>query len=310
MTHPTLAPTAISDGRGLGDAHTNDSFATPTLHPAELPTLPTPTAQSSSRIQRDEPSSRPSTLYGGADHEQAAFPHKSASMSSAGNSFTTTPISSIDLEKGSLGREIKLHNTSRDRWDRRSRDPEKAAAERGSHGRSQRHVTPRWAYLEDDDELNGRELQERKAGKILLFFAGPCVVLSFLNAIWTFISLLITALAQPVRVCARRPTFGQQLGGLLGPALNLQLKSIYTPLTPHADEDTSYRPGMLLSVQLLSPFLSLGMMVGAWVVAVFWLSSAVVGDPAGTDKRDDGRETVLALRGWWERWLEKAIQEE
>ncbi|KAK4635265.1 hypothetical protein CLAFUW4_02301 [Fulvia fulva] len=313
MIDSTLAPRA--NDQGLGDAVASDPFATPTLNPADLPTPPAPAAQLPYRVQRDESTSRPSTLYGGPHHEQAAYPYKSASMSSAGNSSTMTPISSIDLEKASLGREIrqqKHHSISRDQEsrDRRIRDPEKAAAARDSRSRSIRHETDRVAYLEEGEELDERELQEKKAGKILLFLAGPVVVLSFLNAIWTFISLFITAMAQPVRLCARRPTFGQQLGGLLGPALNLQLRRLYTPLTPHADEDTSYRPGMLLVVQLLSPFLSLGMMVAAWVVAVFWLSSAVVGDPAGTDKRDDGKETVLVLRGWWETWLEKAIQEE
>lgn len=313
MTDPTLAP-RLND-QGWGDTYTSDPFATPTLKPADLPTLPAPAAQLPSRTQRDESSSRPSTLYGGLHHEQATYSYKSASMSSSGNSSAMTPNSSIDLEKASLERKIceqKHHSTSRDREsrDRRSKAPEKAAAARDSRDPIRRHETERVTYMEDDDGLEDEERQANKAGKILLFLAGPCVVLSFLNAIWTFISLFITAMAQPVRLCARRPTFGQQLGGLLGPALNLQLKRIYTPLTPHADEDTSYRPGVLLMAQLLSPFLSLGMMVAAWVVAVFWLSSAIVGDPAGTDKRDDGKETVLVLRRWWEKWLMKSILEE
>jgi hypothetical protein len=74
-----------------------------------------------------------------------------------------------------------------------------------------------------------------------------------------------------------------------------------------ANEDFSYHAGSLVLVQLLSPFMSMGMMVVAWVVAVFWLLTMVVGDPAGLDKRDDGKESVLAIRKWWEGWLVRSI---
>merc|ERR1712070_74782 len=107
----------------------------------------------------------------------------------------------------------------------------------------------------DYDEDDGRRTQEKKAVQILAYLAGPCVVLSFLNCFWAIISIILTLFTQPVRLCARRPSFGQQLGGLLGPALNLQLKSIYTPLKPHANEDMSYHSFALVMVHILSPFL-------------------------------------------------------
>lgn len=312
MPEPTLAPR--HNDHGL----VSDPFATPTLNPADMPTPPEPIAQIASRAQlqtSQEMSSRPSTLHGGFNNDQPNYPYKSESMSSNGTGFTMSPISSIYLEKSSSPARKSSHrkeqSASKDRHskERRSRDPEKAiySPSRGSYDR--RPVTDRVAYLEDDELDESRELQERNAVKILLFLSGPVVVLSFLNAIWTLISVVITTLAQPVRLCARRPNFGQQLGGLLGPALNLQLKSIYTPLPPHADEDLSYRPGMLLVVQFLSPFHSLGIMLASWVIWIYWISSAVVGDPAGTDKRDDGRETALMLRDWWEGWLVKSMRE-
>lgn len=320
MTDPSLAPR--HNDQGFTEGHASNPFATPTLHPEDLPTPPEPVAQIffNSQSAQSAPLANTSSPSVRPHHEKPSYSYKSASMSSSGESSMMTGISSIDLEKGALGREqVQKKNTSRDRQsrDRRSRegrvrDPEKAAHSRssGSHDGQRRGNADRVAYLEDNEQDEAKQLQEEKAVKILLYLSGPCVVLSFLNAIWTFISLVITSMAQPVRLCARRPTFGQQLGGLLGPALNLQLKSIYTPLPPHADEDSSYRTGMLLAVQLLSPFLSLGMMIAAWVVAVFWVSSAVVGDPAGTDRRDDGRETVMALRNWWENWLVRSMREE
>lgn len=143
--------------------------------------------------------------------------------------------------------------------------------------------------------------------KILFFLSGPVVALSFLNFIWTIISLVIVTLSQPVRLCARRLTFGQQLASLLGPALNLQLKSIYTPLPPFANEDGVFHPGMLVMVHLISPLLGLGVVICAWTVAAYWAMAGIVGDPAGMDKRDDGKETVLGLRHWWENLMLKGI---
>lgn len=284
-------------------------FATTRQNQIIEPTYPKPIAQVPQRIiapLEQSPDGRQSSRQDSADSA-----HKSTSLSTTTDSLLITPMSSADREKRSLARESNSHRSSKHK--RSSRDPEKSAGyspNRHSRERHSRSSHTHISYTEDDDVDEARELQEEKAVKILLFFSFPCVVLSLLNAIWTLLSLLITLLTQPVRVCARRPTFGQQLGGLLGPALNLQLKSIYTPLPPHADEDLSYHPAMLVAVQLLSPFLSFGMMLAAWVMAVYWLSSAVVGDPAGTDKRDDGKETVLALRGWWEKWLTRSVRED
>ncbi|CAK3888211.1 hypothetical protein MYCFIDRAFT_210176 [Lecanosticta acicola] len=330
MTAPALTPRA-SDQESA-DVYASHPFATPTSTAAELPSPPEPAAQLLSKSQPHHvrgSSTRPPMINRPLSEDHGAYSHKSSAVSSTASSPITSPISSIDLEKHAMSREAspkKQGRTSRDRQsrhsrhsrhsrysrhsrDRSSRDPEKAVHSPPHLHRNRRLEAEQIAY-EYDDVDETRQMQEAKAVKILLYFSGPCVVLSFLNSIWTFITVIISLLAQPVRLCARRPSFGQQLGGLLGPALNLQLKSIYTPLPPHADEDLTYRPGLLVAVQLLSPFLSLGMMIAAWVVAVFWISSAVVGDPAGMDKRDDGKETVLSLRNWWERWLVRSMREE
>lgn len=276
-----------------------DPFATPPAITSQLPSRPTPAALG-----------RPIQPHDQSPH--AAFPIKSASMSSAGTG-STTRTGSIDCDEKSGSMEGVAEPPTKSRHFQR--DPEKALQSPTRHSRYSRDRHSRGdishrTYIEDDDVEESRQVQENKALKILFFLAGPCAVLSTLNAFWTIISLFITIMTQPVRLCARRPGFGQQLGGLVGPALNLQLKSIYTPLAPHADEDTTYKPGMLVLVMLLSPFLGMGMMLAAWVAAIYWVSSLVVGDPAGLDKRDDGRETVLALRKWWENWLVRSIRNE
>lgn len=230
------------------------------------------------------------------------IPGHFGSMSSDGSGSLISPISSIDLEK-SLAQE----NASR----KPRRDPEKAINHAMGETNQQTAIShaATMTYFEDDGD-DSRGVQEKHAVKILFFLSGPCVVLSTINTVWTCISLIITLLSQPVRLCARRLTFGQQLGSLLGPALNLQLRCIHMPLQPHANEDASYHTLMLVAVHMINPFLSLVLMFVAWVFAAYWVVSLVLGDPAGMDKRDDGRDAVLSLRKWWEMWLMRGVKEE
>lgn len=53
----------------------------------------------------------------------------------------------------------------------------------------------------------------------------------------------------------------------------------------------------------------MGVAVAAWTVAMYWVFAAIVGDPDGSEGGNDGVETVLGLRGWWERWLVRAMLE-
>jgi len=284
-----------------------DPFASPASQAVDTPRYPEACAQL-------PPKTTGPTYTGGplATSEQldtATTSHKSASMSSGG-----TTMSSFDLEKGTAKEQDKQNRRSkRDS----TRDPEKDFYSAQTPARS--HRSPRNShrpsrdggsviYSDAESEIDeGLAIQEAKAMRILFFLSGPVIALSFLNLIWTLISLVITTLSQPVRLCARRITFGQQLASLLGPALNLQLKSIYTPLPPYANEDCVFHPGMLVFVHLVSPILSIGVAVAAWVVACYWLMAGMVGDPAGMDKRDDGVETVLGLRRWWENLMLKGI---
>jgi len=287
-----------------------DPFASPASQAISTPRLPEPCVQLQPRTSTGPTTSDEALANTGLQNTPyIETGHKSASMSSGG-----TTMSSFDLEKGMSGSKAK-----QDRRSKRdsTRDPEKVfynAQTPRSH-RSARHSRRQSRddvesvmYSDAESEVDaGLALQEAKAMKILFFLSGPVIALSFLNLFWTLISLIITVLSQPVRLCARRITFGQQLASLLGPALNLQLKSIYTPLPPHANEDGVFHPGMLVFVHLVSPILSIGVAIAAWVVAAYWLMAGIVGDPAGMDKRDDGRETVLGLRRWWENLMLKGI---
>lgn len=233
-------------------------------------------------------------------------------MSSAGASSTLTSFSFADPEKTSPPRTSPQHSRQPSTY---TIDQEKAAYLHANPDmpRPHRHTrrvdssSSSTIYSLSGELSPGQEEQEQHALKILLFLSFPIVCLSWLLLFWLLIALFITTLSQPVRLCARRLTFSQQLSSLLGPALNLQLKSIYTLLPPHANEDGNFHAGNLVLILTCAPLLSMGVAIAAWVVAAYWLMAGMVGDPAGMDKRDDGKETVLGLRRWWEAVLIKAV---
>ena len=67
---------------------------------------------------------------------------------------------------------------------------------------------------------------------------------------------------------------------------------------------------VLVLVSMLSPLYAMAIAVAAWVAGAFWLYTAVLGNPDGREDRDDGREAVLAVRRWWERWLIQSLEPE
>ena len=72
--------------------------------------------------------------------------------------------------------------------------------------------------------------------------------------------------------------------------------------------DLEYKPFCLIMVYLAAPLLSVGVAIAAWVSACFWIFAITIGNPDGTERRDDGRATVLGVRNWWERYLLSAVR--
>ena len=136
-----------------------------------------------------------------------------------------------------------------------------------------------------------------------LFLSLPCALLSFLVMLWTMVALLIALLLQPFRLFSSRSTLPTQLTTFLAPPLNLQLHLIYS-----FSASTEYSAPMLVIVQLFSPFVAVGVAIAAWTAAFFWFFSAILGDPAGQDGHNDGKESILGVRNWWDRWLSRALR--
>lgn len=59
-------------------------------------------------------------------------------------------------------------------------------------------------------------------------------------------------------------------------------------------------------VLLLSSLMSFGLLLLAWTAAFFWVFAMMLGNPDGTERKDDGRAAVLGVTRWWQIWLGKA----
>lgn len=73
-----------------------------------------------------------------------------------------------------------------------------------------------------------------------------------------------------------------------------------------AETNRHYTIGMSILVLTLSPFFSIAILLFAWTAASFWVFTMVMGNPDGTERKDDGRAAVLGVCKWWQTWLCKA----
>ena len=168
---------------------------------------------------------------------------------------------------------------------------------------------------------------------------------AFCASLYTIFALLFALLVSPLRLCPltsyfKRTSFRTQLCDLLVPALHVHERLIGLTQAHHrhrrssasqwiyeddddavdhdpdvsthqhqhavVDPSEGFSVGGLIIVLLLSPFLSLALLLVAWTAAFFWVFALLLGNPDGTERRDDGRAAVLGVCRWWQRWLGKA----
>ncbi|EEH35755.1 hypothetical protein PAAG_00078 [Paracoccidioides lutzii Pb01] len=67
---------------------------------------------------------------------------------------------------------------------------------------------------------------------------------------------------------------------------------------------------VLILIHLLSPFLLAPLLLAMWIASFFWVFAMIVGNPDGTERRDDGRVAVLGVRNWWAGWLGRGRRRE
>ena len=118
-------------------------------------------------------------------------------------------------------------------------------------------------------------------------------------------------LLYPLCFCLKQWPIGARFRHFLSPLLVLQLGLVYSSYDiddPVHSKSTGIVVHVLVS--MLSPLYAMIVAVATWVAGVFWLYTAILGNPDGREDRDDGREAVLAVRGWWERWLIQSLERE
>lgn len=125
-----------------------------------------------------------------------------------------------------------------------------------------------------------------------------------------FFTLLVAfglLLASPVRLVHKQNSFGDQLIRTVAPLFKHHLEMMYAPSVDYAFE-WDFQPGMLIAVHLVAPLVSVGVALAACVTGAFWIFTSIMGNPDGTERRDDGADAILAVRNWWERCLLGAIK--
>ncbi|KAL2218518.1 hypothetical protein M432DRAFT_372389 [Thermoascus aurantiacus ATCC 26904] len=170
---------------------------------------------------------------------------------------------------------------------------------------------------------------------MLLHLSTSVPIFSICAGVYTIFSLLFVVFSSPLRLCPpvpffRSTSFATQLCQLLVPPLHVQERLVRrsrpssrrrspsgSPTRRKQHENDPYRSAplaltdsysvsALIFVHLLSPFLGLGLLLAVWTAAFFWVFAMIVGNPDGTERRDDGRAAVLGVGSWWRKWLAKA----
>ncbi|KAJ9245432.1 hypothetical protein DTO169E5_737 [Paecilomyces variotii] len=191
------------------------------------------------------------------------------------------------------------------------------------------HVQSRGSVYAGIDEEPVKSDGSRNALLLLLHMSTSVPTLSLVTCLYTMFSVVFVTLSSPLRLCPPTPffkstSFSTQLCQLLVPALHMHerimrprksgqrrrssqglhsndpYRSAPLPLTD------SYYAANIVYVLLLAPFLCLGLELAAWTAAFFWVFTMMMGNPDGTERKDDGRAAVLGVANWWRKWLRRA----
>jgi len=130
---------------------------------------------------------------------------------------------------------------------------------------------------------------------------------SLFIAIFTLIAVLFLLLISPVRFCQHSCSISTSTIRTLAPLFRNHLRLISAHSVDEA-HTFDFKPVMLVLIHIISPLLSIGVAVAAWTSAAFWLFTLMMGNPDGTERKDDGRAAVLAVRDWWETLLLNAVR--
>ncbi|KAE8144884.1 hypothetical protein BDV25DRAFT_165879 [Aspergillus avenaceus] len=198
------------------------------------------------------------------------------------------------------------------------------------------------SYMSDNHHLAATRIQKRaihneeplvedgQDALVMLFrLSIPVPIFSFCASLYTIFGLLFVILVLPLRIGScipyfRATSFRAQLCHLLVPQLHIheRLVGLRRPSSLRSsptqsicnDQDESsltdacehYSIFGLIAVLLLSSLLSVAFLLLALTAGFFWVFAMIMGNPDGTERKDDGRAAVLGVCKWWQIWLSKA----
>lgn len=151
--------------------------------------------------------------------------------------------------------------------------------------------------------------QHARNQQIYLSVLAPLLALPI--ALYTLVIGTLLLLLFPLCFCLKQSPISARFRHSLSPLLVFQLGLVYSSYDID-DPVRSETSGVvvLFLVSMLSPLYAMAIAVATWIAGVFWFYTAILGNPNGREDRDDGREAVLAVRGWWERWLIQSLEPE
>ena len=142
--------------------------------------------------------------------------------------------------------------------------------------------------------------------QIYLSTVAPLLALPL--ALYTLLTATVLLLLLPLRLCI--PTYPSPncFYHFLSPPSTYQLSLIFSSYEKDSINDPRTRSIIkLILFNIVAPIYAVAIAAAAWVAAIFWSYTAILGNPDGKEERDDGREAVLSVRGWWERWLVQGL---
>ncbi|KAL2820316.1 hypothetical protein BJX63DRAFT_380402 [Aspergillus granulosus] len=310
MRQPDMShsPAYYQDNSQIVTAHLSDRES----QPAAPPTAHVPTESHRSSPRHYDPPSERTSVHTSIRHYPSDLwdsgppsNHHSPKYQSVKPVHHTQQPAAAPLTSGAARKEERIRGSWTDHSSYMSGD-------------NRNHGAARVQKRAIQDEFVANDSQD--ALLMLFRMSLPIPAFSLLATLYTVFGLLFTLIISPLRLCScvpylRKTSFRTQLCDLLVPQLHIheRLIGLRHAATHSVDNDgdrssvtdygEGYSVGGLVMVLLLSSLMSFGLLLLAWTAAFFWIFAMILGNPDGTERKDDGRAAVLGVTRWWQIWL-------
>ncbi|KPI38608.1 uncharacterized protein AB675_4240 [Cyphellophora attinorum] len=273
------------------------------------PVSSSPAVPSTPRLHRPVPahlSDRPDKFSHVPNHIKASVSSATSGSTDATNSRVQNapqpyPYQS-DLERGDVAERSRRHGN------RSHSTSHRVESRQRSREMEQQPPSTVIRYVQSDIEGDDDDDEEPDHAIWILFWMSimdPFYTL--FSCLFSIITLVVLVVISPIRLCQKEWSFSTCLIRTLCPIYRKHLQIIYAGSVDNA-HNFEFSPARLVLIHVLAPGLSICMAFFSWIAAVFWIFALTMGNPDGTEKRDDGRATVLMARNKWEKFLLLALR--